>query len=101
VTFTRVATTADFLFDRIAGFQESGKEFLVARVGGRFSALGNVCTHQGCRLPGGRIRDGAIRCPCHGSAFDPVTGKVLQGPAERPLPVYHVKVENDQVWVDL
>jgi nitrite reductase/ring-hydroxylating ferredoxin subunit len=101
MTFTKVATTADFLFDRVAGFQEGGKEFLVARVGGRFSALGSICSHNGCRLSGGKIRDGKIRCPCHGSAFDPLTGQVLQGPAERALPVYHVRVENGQIWVDL
>jgi nitrite reductase/ring-hydroxylating ferredoxin subunit len=101
VTFVKVGTTADFLFDRMVGLQESGKEVLVARVGGRFSALGNICTHDGCRLAGGRIREGQIRCPCHGSAFDPVTGKVLRGPAERPLPVYHIKVEDDRIWVDL
>lgn len=101
MTFVKVATTADFLFDRVALFQEGGKEFLIARVGGRFSALGNTCTHHGCQLSIGKIRDGQIRCPCHGSAFDPLTGRVLRGPAERPLPVYHIKVENDQLWVDL
>ena len=101
MTFVKVATTADFLYDRMEEFQESGKEFLVARVGGRFSALGDICTHNGCRLSGGRIRDGKIRCPCHGSAFDPVTGKVLQGPAGKSLPAYHVRVEKDQIWVDL
>ena len=100
MTFVKVATTADFLFDRIEGFSVSGREFIVARVNGRFSALGNVCTHAGCRLSGGRIRGGQIRCPCHGSAFDPVTGKVLAGLAERPLPIYHIKVENGQIWVD-
>lgn len=101
MTFVKFATAVDFLFDRVALFEASGKEVLVARAGGRFSALGILCTHSGCRLAGGKIRDGQIRCPCHGSAFDPVTGKVLRGPAERPLPVYPVKVENGQIWVDV
>ena len=101
MTFVKVGTTADFLFDRMAGLELSGMEVLVVRAGGRYSALGNLCTHDGCRLSGGRIREGEIRCPCHGSAFDPATGKVLRGPAERPLPVYHIKVENDQVWVNV
>lgn len=101
MTFTKVGTESDFLYDRMTGISVSGKEILVARVNGRFSALGNLCTHQGCRLSSGKLREGRIRCPCHGSLFDPATGKVLQGPAEKPVPVYHIKVENGQIWVDL
>jgi len=100
VTFTKVGSEADFLYDRMVGLQESGEEILIARAGGRFYALSNLCTHNGCRLSGGRIRDGKIRCPCHGSLFDPATGKVLRGPAEGPLRVYQIKVENGQIWVN-
>jgi nitrite reductase/ring-hydroxylating ferredoxin subunit len=101
MTFTKVGTAADFLYDRMTGVQASGKEILIARANGRFHALGNLCTHQGCRLSNGKIWGGRIRCPCHGSMFDPATGKVLQGPAENPVPVFHIKVENGQIWVDL
>ena len=101
MTFTKVGSAADFLYDRMTGIEESGKDILIARANGRFYALGNRCTHEGCRLSNGRIRVGRIRCPCHGSIFDPATGKVLQGPAERPLSVYHIKVENGQIWVDV
>ena len=85
----------------MVGIQASGREILVAKVKGRYYAVGDICTHNGCRLSGGRIRDGQIRCPCHGSAFDPATGKVLQGPAERPVPVYPIKVENGSIWVSV
>ena len=101
MTFTKVGSATDLLYDRMIGVQVSGKEVLVAKLKDRFYALGNVCTHNGCRLSGGKIRDGKIRCPCHGSVFDPATGKVLQGPAEKPVPVYHIKVENGSIWVDL
>jgi nitrite reductase/ring-hydroxylating ferredoxin subunit len=101
MVFVKVGSATDFLFDRMTGIQESGKEILVAKANERFYALGNLCTHEGCRLSNGRIRDGKIRCPCHGSVFDPATGSVLRGPAEKPVPVYHIKVENGQVWVNL
>jgi len=100
-TFTKVGSEIDFLYDRMVGIQASGREILVAKVKGRYYAVGDICTHNGCRLSGGRIRDGQIRCPCHGSAFDPATGKVLQGPAERPVPVYPIKVENGSIWVSV
>lgn len=35
-------------------------------------------------------------CPCHSSVFSP-DGKVLGGPAPRPLDRYHVKIENTRL----
>ncbi|OPF75198.1 FeS-binding protein [Streptomyces antioxidans] len=51
---------------------------------GEFTAFSAVCTHAGCVVD--TVEDGKINCPCHGSQFDARTGKVVQGPAERPLP---------------
>ena len=41
------------------------------------------CPHQGCTVRA--LADGGLGCPCHGSAFDPATGDVLDGPAEEGL----------------
>ena len=42
--------------------------------------------------------DHKFHCPCHGSVYD-VSGKVLAGPAPRPLDVLHSKVEDGKLWV--
>jgi Rieske Fe-S protein len=53
-----------------------------------------ICTHEGCTV----APDGAkLACPCHGSVFDAKTGKVLQGPAPKPLNPVAVKVANGQI----
>ncbi len=52
---------------------------------GRVHARSPVCTHLGCEVvfnPAERSWD----CPCHGSRFDARDGRVLEGPAVRPLP---------------
>ncbi|MFD9030200.1 FAD-dependent oxidoreductase [Streptomyces sp. NPDC059567] len=42
------------------------------------------CTHMGCELGFNELED-AWECPCHGSRFAAADGRVLQGPATRPL----------------
>jgi Rieske Fe-S protein len=62
---------------------------------GAVHAVSATCTHQGCTVSA--PSNGAVSCPCHGSAFDAVTGKVLRGPATRPLPQITVHVQGTQV----
>ncbi|MFI1565190.1 FAD-dependent oxidoreductase [Streptomyces sp. NPDC020490] len=50
---------------------------------GRLHALSPRCTHLGC-LVSFNSAERAWECPCHGSRFD-TDGKVVEGPATRPL----------------
>lgn len=53
-----------------------------------------ICTHMGCTVaPAGK----ELHCPCHGSIYSASTGKVLGGPAPRPLPKIPVQVKNGEV----
>jgi Rieske Fe-S protein len=53
-----------------------------------------ICTHMGCTVaPAGT----ELQCPCHGSVYSATTGKVLGGPAPRPLPKIPVEVKNGEV----
>lgn len=67
----------------------------VMREGGRFRALGLSCPHLGCTVT---VAPDGIVCPCHGSAFD-LSGKVLKGPADRPLPALRVEERNGTLRV--
>ena len=60
---------------------------------GKFACLSAICTHSGCTVA---WAGNAFNCPCHGSKFDAL-GKVLRGPAARPLPAIPVKVEGSNV----
>lgn len=53
------------------------------REDGRLQGLSAVCTHLACIVHWNNA-ERSWDCPCHGSRFD-LDGKVLQGPAVRPL----------------
>ena len=49
-----------------------------------FYALDSYCSHAGCVVPAYDESEGAIRCPCHGSAYA-FDGSLINGPASNPL----------------
>jgi len=72
-----------------------GKPVIVAQPSaGQVVAFSAKCTHMGCTVA---PRGAKLQCPCHGSQFDALTGKVLHGPAQRPLAAFPVKVEGGTV----
>lgn len=71
----------------------------VARSGGQFFAIEDVCTHDGAELTGGTIEGTEIICPRHGARFCLRTGEALTPPAYEPVRVFETKVESEHLWV--
>ncbi len=71
-------------------FLEDERVFIVRR-GNAFQCLSAVCTHLGCTV--NRTSHG-YHCPCHGSVFTD-QGRVLSGPAPRPLEGFLVTLSKD------
>ncbi len=83
------------------GIAVDGKDILIVKTGTIIFAIGNKCTHRGCKLSGGKLEGETVRCPCHGSMFNVRTGEIVKGPAKNPEPSYTVTVENDEFSIDL
>lgn len=64
---------------------------------GTYKAFSAVCTHQGCLV--GSVTSTSIVCTCHGSHFDPNTGEVTAGPAQKALPAKKVAVQGSSLHV--
>jgi ubiquinol-cytochrome c reductase cytochrome b subunit len=56
-----------------------------------------ICPHLGCHYDW-NPQSKTFMCPCHGSVFS-IDGKVLGGPAPRPLDTLPFKVENGMLYV--
>lgn len=99
--FVKVASAKELTLGKMIGFEAEGKKILVANLESKHYAIGNRCTHRGCMLSGGVLKGGTVQCPCHGSRFDVKTGNVVGGPAKKPEPAFQVKVEGDQILVNV
>ena len=82
-----------------AGAAPNGVQIFVYRDGDRLFAMSNRCSHRGCALHTGRVRDGNVNCPCHGSSFRLDDGSVVRGPATSPQPTYDVRARAGKVEV--
>jgi menaquinol-cytochrome c reductase iron-sulfur subunit len=60
-------------------------------------AFGPQCTHLACAYHW-ETSESKFVCPCHGSEFS-IDGKVLAGPASRPLDQYQTKIENNRLQI--
>jgi nitrite reductase/ring-hydroxylating ferredoxin subunit len=75
------------------------RTILLARVDGQVRALADRCAHRGGALHEGRIVDGCVECPLHGSRFRLDDGSVERGPSAYPQPRYEVRVRDGRIAV--
>ena len=76
-----------------------GVPVAIVRSDGEVYAIHDVCSHANVPLSEGEIEDQTIECWLHGSRFDLVTGRPTGLPATKPVPVYPVKIDGNDVCV--
>ncbi len=98
--FTKLTTKSELpAINEAKEFSCAGKEVCVANVNGEICAMENTCLHQGGPLGQGVIEDGKVICPWHGWAWDPKTGQ--SGPPDAKIEVYPVKIEGEDVLIEI
>jgi len=89
-----------FRQNRVDGWKivsEKNTAWVWKRPGNSAIAFGPQCTHLGCAYHWDDSRREFL-CPCHNSLFA-MDGKVISGPAPRPLDRYDVKVEGNKLFI--
>lgn len=75
-----------------------GQTLLLVRSGGTVMAMHETCAHAGGPLSEGKIVDGCIECPWHGSRFDLASGHLRRGPSVYDQPRYEVRRTAEGGW---
>jgi 3-phenylpropionate/trans-cinnamate dioxygenase ferredoxin component len=100
---TRLCARDDLASGEARRFDVDGHPIALVRIGDTFHAIGDTCSHADFSLSEGFVDedDCTIECWKHGSAFSLRTGEPESLPATRPVPVYEVTVDGDDVAVEL
>ena len=99
----RLCGVADLADGEARRFDVGEHRIALVRLSGEWFAVGDQCTHADISLSEGEVMidDCAIECWKHGSTFDLKTGEPQSLPATKPVPVYTVEVDGDDVFVTL
>jgi nitrite reductase/ring-hydroxylating ferredoxin subunit len=74
---------------------------LVVNVGGTIRAMQGICSHEYFELDKGFLTGDTLTCALHLSRFDLVDGEALDPPAEVPLAIYDVVIEDGRVLIEV
>ncbi len=86
---------------QLYGFQHSDKQILLANLDGKIYATDLICTHAEADLSNGMLSKDGVRCPLHLSVFNLETGMPQNPPAEKPLRTYNVKIDQNEIYVEV
>ncbi len=99
--YQRACPLADLAEDSATRVELDGIPICLVRSEGEVHAVSDICSHADVSLAEGEVDGLTIECWLHGSRFDLVSGRPTGLPATKPVPVYPVKIEGDDVYVCL
>ena len=82
-------------------FVDGSDQVLVINQGGEFTATQGVCSHEYFELDKGFLTAGTLTCALHLSRFDLTSGEPIDPPAELPLEIYPVVIEDGRVIIEV
>ena len=101
MSFVRVCGVGDVAGGTALRVDVADRDVAVVRDGEDWYAIDDECSHAAIPLSEGDVEGCEIECWLHGSRFDLRTGKPSGPPATEPVAVYPVKIDGDDVLVDV
>lgn len=77
----------------------NGVRAVLIKQQGHVFALGERCAHLGGPLAEGKVGNGSVQCPWHGSTYALEDGHVLKGPSAHGQPCFDVRIRNGNVEI--
>jgi len=100
MSFVRVCAVSELSRGGVRRVDVDGEPVVVIHADDEYFALSDVCSHDEVSLSDGDLEGTTLECWLHGSRFDIRTGRPLCPPATGAVPVYDVKVDADEIYVN-
>ena len=78
-----------------------GRRIALFKKDGEIYAIDDTCTHDDGPLSEGELEGHEVVCPWHGAMFDLRSGEVTSPPAYENVATYKVRIEGDDVEIEL
>ena len=99
--WVKVCDASDLKRGDMLDFDYKEKKILLANFNGKVYATDRICTHADADLTTGILSEEGVTCPLHLSTFNISTGVPQNLPAEVPLKIYNVKIEQNEIYVEV
>ena len=97
----KLCTTPEVPAEDVLEVTYNNHVYCAYRISGKHYVTDGICTHQVARLSEGYVIDDVIECPMHNGRFHIPTGRVDGPPACDPLRVYALKVEGQDLMIEV
>ena len=99
--FVKVAQTGEIAPGAGKVVEAGGRRIAIFNIDGTFFAIADTCTHRGGPLSEGMVVGTEVTSPWHGAVFDVTSGSVLGPPAPQDVAHYAVRVEAEDIEVEI
>jgi len=99
--FVKVAQVSEIEPNHSKLVEVEGKKLALFNVDGTFYALDDTCTHRGGPLSEGELEGDEVTCPWYGAKFKVSSGEVLSPPAPHGVGSYKIRVNGQDIEVEL
>ena len=99
--WVKVCSTSGLKKGDMIDFDYKEKKMMLANINGKIYAADRTCTHADADLTTGILNEEGVTCPLHLSTFNLETGAPQNLPAELPLKIYNVKIEQNEIYVEV
>ncbi|MCX7998046.1 MAG: non-heme iron oxygenase ferredoxin subunit [Leptospiraceae bacterium] len=99
--FKKLAKVSQVLEGKVLSIETRYVRVGLTKLNGEILAFEDACSHDGEVISEGQLENGCIICPRHLAKFDLKTGNPLCMPATEPIAIFEVRINGEDVEVNL